>query len=976
MRPKLPSPWRLLLLAALLAVLPDRTVLALSVSTVSRADTDSLIVQFGQAGVFPTIVRTGPREISLRFPPGSLRDEKQPENLDFNSSRLVEGARMSGDTVLVTLRTDGFGYVGWPDGEHSLKLQIYRDPSGANWTPAEASTTSPPAGQPTAGSSVTLPVTPPNNKPGPLELPPLPPAVTQPAPQAAPTQTAAKEPYYAIPSSLRAPASHVGPDKAATLRPGGLAPGAPSPQADALPVLPGGATAPASAPGGLRVKLPPLPPEIAAGGASRGQVPPPPPAPVPPAPQAAAVPALAAEPGTPGAPEAASPGAGAPGQAGQPGRDAEEENADSTLLVAAQAEKQAGNYEAAKNMLEGLRAKNNLTKETREETLHTLAALYTDMYKDDPGSHYDQIQGAYQEAINANPTSYRVPEALLQLGMLNLRVGNLPEAKGYFSVLTKKYPSDANVPLVNFYWGEYYYNSGDYKKAAEEYQNLIEKFPESKYVREGAMGLAKTLVKVGRYKEAAEIADYIDKRWPRYYVDYPPILRINGDIAYRNGDYKRARDYYMMFYNIQPKIKDADLVLARLGDIYAKLDNKPAAVDFYNMAVKDYPDAEGGLISKMRLAEQGVHDQPSINEMFTLFGKPAYGSPEDIYTSIIRDHPDSPLAPLAQIKLAMWYLYQQNFPDAIKAASRFLESYPKSELAPRATEVAVTAFEKMATDLLARKDYDRLVQIWRDSPLIQANRDKLSDHTRLGMALAFYRTGNGQDALAAAMPFIGPKENDDGNMALAMALSVYQNDRNWNEIINLARKVQGWKFGPSKRRNVEFAVAEALQNLGDTDRSRMLWQKLAGDQSLESGKRCYAMYYMARESLAKKELEKAELYAGEAAAMFKETGKSPELLKGSLNILVESAKGLGQYPTALKWAEQYASMCKEGDDDWTANRFRIASIQRAMGDEAGWRKTLTAIRDAAPQSLYGQMAASDLSTAGLENSLQDLSQTQ
>ena len=71
------------------------------------------------------------------------------------------------------------------------------------------------------------------------------------------------------------------------------------------------------------------------------------------------------------------------------------------------------------------------------------------------------------------------------------------------------------------------------------------------------------------------------------------------------------------------------------------------------MAVKDYPDEEGGLIAKMRLAEQGVHDQPSIAEMFSLFGKPESGSPEDIYTGIIRDHPASPLAPLAQIKLAM-----------------------------------------------------------------------------------------------------------------------------------------------------------------------------------------------------------------------------------------------------------------------------------------------------------------------------------
>lgn len=967
MRPTLPSPWRILLLAVVLAVLPDRATLALSVSTVTRADTDSLIVQFAPAGIFPSISRTGAREITLNFPPGSLADEKKPENVDFGSSRLVEDLRLTGDTMVVRLRTDGFGYVGWPDGEHAVKLQIYRDPAGANWSPAGQSTTSPPAGPPVASSAVTLPVTPPNNKPGPLELPPLPPALAAPVsgPAGGPSAPlAAKEPYYAVPYSLRAQALHVPPEKSPILRPAGLdMPAASGKTAGTAPVA-GGSPVGAAGQGGLRVMLPPIPAAVTAAG-EVGPPGAPAPGPVLPPTQETG-PAGTATPPADVAAKTTPPPEVPP---------VVEENPDATLLVAAQAEKLAGNFEAAKNMMEGLKANPKLAKDLREEVLHSLAALYADLYKDDPAAHYDQIQGAFQEAINTNTSSYRVPEALLQLGLLNLKVGNLPEAKGYFNVLTKKYSTDASVPLVNFYWGEYYFDHGDYKKAADEYQALIEKFPESKYVRDGAMGLAKTLTRLGRYKDAAQIADYIDKRWPRYYIDFPQILRINGDIAYRNGDMNKARDNYLMFYNLQPKIKDADLVLARLGDIYARLGNKPASVDFYNMAIKEAPDAEGGLIAKMRLAEQGVHDQPSITEMFTLFDKPQYGSPEDIYNSIIRDHPESPLASLAQIKLAMWYLFRENYPDSIKAAARFLEAYPQSDLAPRATEVALAAFEKMAADRLARKDYDRLVATWREYPVLAANRDKLSDQTRLGLALALLRTGSPRDALVESLPFIGPKENDNGNMALMMALSIYQNDRAWNDIVELARKVQGWRFGPTQRRNVEFAVAEALENLGDTARSRQLWTKLAGDQSLESGKRCFAMYYMAKDALAKKELEKAELYAGEAVVMFQETGKAPDKLKGALNVLVEASRGLGQYPKALKWAQDYAGLCKEGDEDWSANRFRIATIQRAMGDLTGWRKTLTAMRDAAPDSLYGRMAASDLATNGLQNRLDALTQT-
>lgn len=967
--------------ALLWAASPVRPALALSVATVTRPDQDSLILTFSRPGAYPTIARTGPVEITLTFPPGALAGEQQPEAVDFGSSRLVEGMALAGDKVVVRLKTDAFGFVGWPQGDQELKLQVYRDPAGANWTPqpgaAGTDTTWPPVDPAAAkpASSVTLPVTPPNNKPGPLELPPLPPSLdaAKAGPAADPAK-AAKEPFYAVPYSLRAAALHVPAEKSPILRPAGMEAAAPGDVRATVAGQDGAVRPPAggSGAGEYRVKLPPIPPAVAAAGEARGAVSPPA---SKAASQATGSPGLAAAPAAPPAVYGdAAGGPLPPAKAETP--PAKEEDHDANTLVAAQAEKLAGNFGAARTMMTDLKNKPGLAKDVREETLHSLAGVLIDMYKDDPAAHYDEIQGGLQEAINADPNSYRVPEALLHLGMLNLRVGNIPEARGYFNVLTKKYPTDANVPLINFYWGEYYFDRGDYKKAADEYQSLIEKFPESKYVREGAMGLAKTLVKLGRFKEAAQIADYIGKRWPRYYVDFPGILRIDGDIAYKNGDMKKARDDYLAFYNMTPKVKDADLVLARLGDIYARLGNRPAAVDFYNMAVKDYPNEEGGLISKMRLAEQGVHDQPTISEMFSLFDRPQYGSPDDIYEGIIRDHPNSPLAPLAQIKLAMWQLYRQNYPESLKSAARFLERYPKNELAPKAEEVAVTAFEKMAGDLIAHKDYDRLVAAYRDNPILAANRGMLSEQTRLGLALAYLRTGRAAEALAEAMPFVGPRESENGQLALTMAMSIYQNERNWRGIVDLARKVQSWKFGPTQRRGLEFSVAEALENLGESDRAREIWRRLAGDQALEASKKCYAMYFMAKEAMAKKELEKAELYAGEAAFMFKETGRDPDKRKASLNILVEATRGLGQFPKALKWAEEYASLCKEGEDDWASNQLRIAAIQRAMGDTDGWRKTLVAMRDAAPDSFYGRMAASDLATLGLQNRLNALTKPQ
>ena len=57
--------FRRLLFAAFLAVLPAATAQALSVATVTRADTDSLILQFSKRGTYPTIARTYKDQIAL-----------------------------------------------------------------------------------------------------------------------------------------------------------------------------------------------------------------------------------------------------------------------------------------------------------------------------------------------------------------------------------------------------------------------------------------------------------------------------------------------------------------------------------------------------------------------------------------------------------------------------------------------------------------------------------------------------------------------------------------------------------------------------------------------------------------------------------------------------------------------------------------------------------------------------------------------
>ena len=116
--------------------------------------------------------------------------------------------------------------------------------------------------------------------------------------------------------------------------------------------------------------------------------------------------------------------------------------------------------------------------------------------------------------------------------------------------------------------------------------------------------------------------DYIDKRWPRFYAEYPPILRLMGDVTFKTGDYEKAKGYYWTYYNLDPEEEDIDMVLARLGDIYLQDGHKNAAREVYQEAAARFPDKDGGLVARMRLAEEGVFNEPTVETMFPVFNRP------------------------------------------------------------------------------------------------------------------------------------------------------------------------------------------------------------------------------------------------------------------------------------------------------------------------------------------------------------------
>lgn len=604
-----------------------------------------------------------------------------------------------------------------------------------------------------------------------------------------------------------------------------------------------------------------------------------------------------------------------------------------------------------------------------EELLYTLADITMKESLDDLEGNFLTVMDAYEIAKNANPESRNLPEALSRMGYVHLFVGNVPEAKGYFDLLRRKFPSDPRVAMIDYYWGEHYLRRKDYARAAEHFQYAIQNFPMSLAVQPSTVGLLKAFTELGYFDKAVEIVDNIEKRWPRYYLSDPSFLMAAGYAAMLSGHPDRAKDYFWAYANIVPEARDVDVAMARIGDILLKQEKLDAAREIYHRASEAYPDREGGLIAKMRLAEEGVLDEPSIADMDLVFSRPE-SNPEHIYNDILK-HADSSLAPVARLKLAMWNLWKKKYAESLEDVRRFQSDYPEHELLPKAREVADAALRDWVGTDLEKEDFEGAMRHWTAHESLYQGREP-DPRLRLMVATAFMRADRPEDALNMARPFVfgpGPKgELSEPGMDLTLAMQVEL--EHWKDILELSRRVSSWNLDPERRRQVDYATALAHEKLEQPANAKPLWAKLATDMGLTDTQRGYAHYFLGREALAAGRLEQAGILGQEALTLLEKDKSDVPKLKETLELLIQAADRSGRAQDALAWTLEYDGYIAETDPGWPAHAYRKAMLFKKNSETSKWRESLNRLKELFPNTLHGRMAAAELEGTRLEREVQ------
>lgn len=632
------------------------------------------------------------------------------------------------------------------------------------------------------------------------------------------------------------------------------------------------------------------------------------------------------------------------------------------------------NYTEAIKILNKLLAQHDMTTAQRELALHRRADAIFSLYEENLAQNYQAVTESSTVAINFNTKSLRNAAAYLRLGYTNLIAGNTYEAAGYFNLLRREFPNYENLALTYYYWGDYQYNQGNLNEAVEQFNYIVQNFPEHPISRDAALGLSRSYYRMGYFNESFNIMLFVEQRWPSFYLDYPPMLSMLGDVAYRVGNLDKARSAYWLYYNLVPEAADADMILSRLGDIYMAGKYNSAAVQIYTEAVKRFPSKDGGIISLMRLSEGGIYDDPIVTDMFKVFDRPHDQRPAEAYRTIIREYPGSPLVPLAKLKLSMWMLWQRDYITVLDLCSEVVTDMPNSPLAPRAREVAMSAFTLLAAEDGADKRYARAREVWERYPILRTQEEFLDPDSRLALAVSQWSTGFQDEALKTLEPFFyGSKAGEISEMALFLALNILTEHYRWEGIADLSSRVELWQLTPQAQNQTDYALALANENMDKPEAAASLWSRLYAAKMLPPTQMANAAFYLARSAERQRDLESAYYIGQDALGLLVDVASNDperadiEKIKTQLMSLVDIAESSGVLQQALEYAQQYLQYVNEGSLDQQAVIYRMARIHKKRGDTADWVRILEDLSSKYPNSVYGKTAKSELASYRLGN---------
>lgn len=370
--------------------------------------------------------------------------------------------------------------------------------------------------------------------------------------------------------------------------------------------------------------------------------------------------------------------------------------------------------------------------------------------------NYLQALATFKEFVARDDTSKDLGEkALRHMADCHFFLGekgskeNLRIAVEFYKNTLQSFPDEKREnALVYFRLARAYEYLNNYSDALINYENLLNKYPQSAYAPESSFKVGAQLHQIGKYNQAVDkliaylmknrggdfarqsfylVADsyykmqqsataeiwYRDaqKKWSDF-MDIPRELVLNmGQHKLTLRRYDEAINLFSLYANVyadDEKIKEALLLL---GDSYKAADQVSAALNTYNLIIDKYPESREAAKSIIAMAGLGI-DRPGVKVFSALKNIHYYKAPLEAYDILLAKNPPVEIAQSALLHKGNALHKLQNDGKAFDIYLEFLRIYPQSRFSGEAKKSLKQAAATLVDKHYQQKDYLTVADIY------------------------------------------------------------------------------------------------------------------------------------------------------------------------------------------------------------------------------------------------------------------------
>ena len=355
-----------------------------------------------------------------------------------------------------------------------------------------------------------------------------------------------------------------------------------------------------------------------------------------------------------------------------------------------------------------------------ERAYFLLAKSYEQLYSGSISEYFTELKSYYEDAINTFPASPYVPDALLAIGNLCLKIKNYYEALAYYNLVFKKHKNSVAAVRALMQKVKLFLLKKKRKEALSILEYVVFRYPGSPEETEAKIEMSKLLYEMSSFSRSIDLLSELRITNPENIYQYPEISLYLGYNYYELGDNVKARENLLRFYNSYPERKKNHLILTKIADSYRDEGLTGDAAKFYQLVIERHPETEGALISLIRLAELQEKGELEIERGIALsvriIGK-EIGLPreiyEDIMNNILNKDKENPLAQLALFKLAILYQHEKYYDKSLKALKELLKKYPRTSLKKECKHALAKAIKAILKEEMKGERYTNIINIYQ-----------------------------------------------------------------------------------------------------------------------------------------------------------------------------------------------------------------------------------------------------------------------